>query len=114
MSMTPVYAPIGQTTALSVAGTSHSAVTIGPIPGDSMLYASFLNTGSTTVFVTIAASSAPASTVITDGNAANEIVLPPGMTQPIVYRVPPNTFSVTAIGSAAGPSLVYITPVAPV
>jgi hypothetical protein len=32
------------------------------------------------------------------------------MTIPIVLSVPANTFQVSAIGSAAGPALIYVTP----
>ena len=40
------------------------------------------------------------------------IMLPANMVMPVIYATPA-IFSVTAIGSAAGPSLVYITSVAP-
>jgi hypothetical protein len=110
MPQTNVLRKTGPTTALSVANTSHSAVAIAGV-SDQTNYAAFLNTGTTTVAVQLAQSNPPAAVLPADGASADVIVLPPSMTMPMVVAVPANGFSVTAIGSAAGPSLVYITPV---
>lgn len=100
----------GPTAALSVVATSHAAVTVSAASTDSANFAAFLNTGAATVAVNVAPTNAAAAVLPVDGTPSDVILLPPSMTQPIVYAVPPGSFSVTAIGSAAGPSLVYITP----
>ena len=53
---------------------------------------------------------AKTATLPVDGTNGS-FVLPPLMTQPMVLATPANEFQVSAIGSATGPALVYITPV---
>ncbi len=111
MSTTQVLQPAGPTYALSVGSTSHAAVTISPTVNTMSNVASFLNTGTTTVAVYVAPVGKTVSAVL-PGDGANDsvIVLPPSMQKPVQYVVPQGGFDVTAIGSAAGPSLVYIQP----
>ena len=113
MSLTTVIRLVGQTTALSVAGTAHAAVTVSAVGGSVLSnYASFLNAGTNSVAIEISpvGITAVTATVPADGTPGSYI-LPPLMTRPIVLAVPANAFQVSAIGSAAGPALVYITPV---
>jgi len=112
MSNTTVLRLAGQTTALSVAATAHAAVTVSAVGGSVLSnYASFLNVGANTVAVEISpvGVTATAATIGADG-ATGSFILPPLMTVPIVLAVPANSFQVSAIGSAAGPSLIYVTP----
>ena len=113
MSITTVLRIAGQTTALSVAGTAHAAVTVSSVGGNVLSnYASFLNVGANSVAIEISpvGITAVTATVPADGTPGSYI-LPPLMTRPIVLAVPANTFQVSAIGSASGPALIYITPV---
>lgn len=111
MAQSIVIRQIGPTTALSVTATSTAAVTIAPTSNDQGVYASFLNTGANPVAVTIAPATASASVLPVAGTPQTVIMLPANMITPLIYAVP-SIFSATAIGTAAGPSLVYITPVA--
>ena len=115
MPTTLAYKFAGKTIGLSVSNSSHTAVTIQTI--DPSANAIVICNTSTTVTVYITALSsptnaalgtAPASTVPTDGAAGSFPVLAyddtviAGMSFPI---------SVTAIGDAAGPTLITVTPV---
>ena len=111
MANTTCFRNVGPTVALSVSDTSHAAVTVAASSNDQVNFAAFLNVGVTTVAVKVAQGTAGAAVLPVDGTNGTCIVLPPLMTAPVAYAVPPCPFSVTAIGSAAGPSLVYITPV---
>lgn len=107
--------PAGKTYALSVADSAHNAVTIGADTADFVTRAAFLNTGTTVVGITLSNGddADPVTPALpTDGSASTAllIVLPASMTAPIVFDVPRCPFVVKAIGSAAGPSVVYITP----
>jgi hypothetical protein len=102
----------GRTVALSVTAAAHASVAVVANDESQPGFAAFLNTGATTVAITLApkgmAAAVPAFP--TDGSPTATIILPPGMTQPLTLPMPGASFSVAAIGSAAGPSLVYITP----
>ena len=111
MANTTCFRQLGQTVALSVGAASHAAVTVNTTSNDQANFASFLNIGANSVAVTVAPALAPATVFPVDGTPSSVIVLPALMTMPAVYAVPPAPFSVTAIGSAIGPALVYITPV---
>jgi hypothetical protein len=112
MSNTTVLRIAGRTTTLSVANTAHTAVTVSAVGGNVLSnYASFLNVGATNVAVEISpvGITAVTASIGADG-ATGSFILPPLMTVPIVLAVPANTFQVSAIGSATGPSLIYVTP----
>ena len=109
--------PVGKTHAFSVANTSHTAVTVGAEVSDYCNKAAFLNTGTTVIACRLknmqpgSSDGAPAAIFPADGTPAEaNIVLPALMTQPIVFAVPECPFSITAIGSAAGPGIIYVTP----
>lgn len=123
MALSVVYKPIGPSVALSVTASAHAAVAVTAAPNETGGFAEFMNPSSTqTVFVSwgqlsaTGAAQAPSPTPVfpVDGtpSVATGLVLPPLMTQPIVAPVPFSNggFSVTAIGSAAGPTIIYVTP----
>lgn len=105
---------LGKTVALSVDGSSHAAVTVGADIQDNVSKAAFYNSGATVVAVRMSGGdiTCPAATFPTDGtpSAVNELILPATMREPIVFDTPKTPFSLTAIGSAAGPSIIYVTP----
>lgn len=104
---------IGKIHALSVANTSHTSVQVSAYNGNVGNAAMFLNTGTTVVTVTLSKeSTAPATVLPVDGTPATAtLVLPASMIAPILWATPQTPFTVTAIGSAAGPGIVYVTPV---
>lgn len=111
MASTVVIRNTGQTVALSVTAASTAAVTIADANAEIQSFASFLNTGAAAVAINIAAAGTAAAAVLpVAGTPQTVIMLPPLMIAPVIYSVPAS-FSCTAIGTAAGPSLVYITPV---
>ena len=124
MASTIAFAVAGPTAALSVANTQHAAVAVLSTGPDQTNYASFINTGATVVCVVMAqlpatgTAATPTLVFPVDGTATvpNSFILPASMTVPMVVRVPTGFggFSVSAIGSAAGPSIIYVTPVTPV
>lgn len=104
---------LGKTHALSVSNSSHSSVTIGSDVNEQCNTVALVNGGATTVSLTFSAeASAPATVLPADGSPTLvTVTIPPNMITPWVWNVPRMPCSVTAIGSAAGPSIVYITPV---
>ena len=97
--------------ALSVTASSTSATLINDNTNDQINYASFLNTGSAVVAIKWGDANVGAAVLPVSGTNG-DFLLPAGMTSPVVLAVPTTPFYVRAIGSAAGPSLVYITPAA--
>lgn len=120
MSQTIVTRPIGPTFALSVGAAQHAPVAIPPVQGETSNYAEFTNIGSTDVCVVVtpfsAVPSSPTLVFPLDGvpTVPSSFLLPHGMTQPRVVAVPANGFCVSAIGSASGPSIFYLTQVSSV
>ena len=118
MTTTVATRVLGPTYALSVGVAQHAAVGIAPVQGDICNFAEFTNPGTTDVCVLTGPwSAAPATASLVfpvDGapTIPNSFMLPHGMTFSVVKAVPSSGFSVSAIGSAAGPSIIYITPVA--
>jgi hypothetical protein len=114
MAITTVLRPIGPTTAVSVTASSTSSVTVTATSNDVAVFAAFLNTGSVPVAVQLAPGSltAPAAVLPVAGTPSTAFLFPANMIEPIVLATPSPTFSFTAIGTAAGPSLLYVTPVA--
>ena len=111
MAGTSVIRTAGQTVALSVTASSTSATLIDDSTNDQVNYASFLNTGSVVVAVKWGDANVGAAVLPVSGTNG-DFVLPAGMTSPIVLAVPTTPFYVRMIGASAGPSLVYVTPVA--
>lgn len=117
MANSNVTRPAGQTYALSIAATQHAAVGVNLVGNDQNNYAEFLNTGATDVCMVVApyaaTPSTPALAFPVDGTPTvpTSFMLPHGMTEPRKVQVPADGFCVSGIGSAAGPSIVYVTPV---
>lgn len=117
MTTTVVTRVTGPTFALSVAATQHAAVGVPATQNDGNNYAEFTNIGATDICVVLAPFAAtPATPVLVfpvDGTPTvpNSFILPHAMNDPIVKVVPANGFCVSAIGSGAGPSIFYVTPV---
>lgn len=111
MSISNVIRPVGQTIGLSVGATATTATLVNDATNDQVNYVALLNTGSTNVAVTFGQTSSLADPVLPSGATLGDFVLPPLMTQPIIVACPTVPFYLKAIGSGAGPSLVYITPV---
>lgn len=111
MSNTTVLRPVGVTVAISVTGTSTIAIPIVASTNDQVNYASFINTGSTYVAVSIGDANVGAAVLPVSGSTTGNFVLPASMTVPIVLAVPASPYYVRMIGSASGPSIVYVTPV---
>ena len=109
MANTIVLRNVGVTTAISVGATSTAATAITASTNDQVNYASFLNTGSTNVAVSIGDANVAAAVLPVSGSTTGNFVLPASMTQPIVLAVPASPFYVRMIGSATGPSIVYVT-----
>lgn len=117
---TNVIKPAGPTYALSVTATQHAAVAITASTADAD-GAAFINTGTTVICVAVyplsstGAAQAPALVFPVDGTPTVPVsfILPAGMIEPKFVAVPMgnNGFSVTAIGSGAGPSIVYVNPI---
>lgn len=113
MATTIAYRPCGPTTGLSVTASSHAAVQITPTDA-SASYLMFVNTSNTVdVFVNIGASTTAVTAATVPGDGTTGSLPVPNLGGPIVY---PATFTngsvaVTAIGAAAGPTLITVTPV---
>jgi len=111
MANTTVLRVVGKTTAISVTASSTSATSIDDQVNDQVNYASFLNTGSVAVAVKLGDANVGAAVLPVSGTPG-DYLLPAAMTFPIVLACPTVPFYVRMIGAAAGPSLVYVTPVA--
>lgn len=112
MANTSVIRLAGQTYALSVTASSHASITIDDNTNDQVNFAAFLNPSSVSVAVKFSSvNPCPAAVFPADGTNG-DFVLPPLMEYPIVMAVPTTPFYMTAIGAAAGPSVIYVTPAA--
>ena len=116
---TEAYRVAGPTYALSVAATQHADVNVVPKLAETCNYALFWNTGTTAVCVVTSnfGIATPAVVFPVDGTPTipTSFVLPPSMPLPVAFSVlcyGTSGFNVSAIGSAAGPTIVYVTPLA--
>ena len=109
MANTSVLRPAGVTNAVSVGATSTAAVMIDDNTNDQVNYTSFMNTGSTLVAVKMGDANVGAAVFPVSGSTTGDFVLPANMTAPLVLACPTTPFYVRMIGSAAGPSIVYVT-----
>ena len=110
MSNTTVLRPVGVTTAISVTASSTAATQIKASTNDQVNYASFINTGATYVAVNLGNANVGVAVLPVSASTTGNFVLPASMTVPIVLAVPASPYYVRMIGSAAGPSIVYVTP----
>lgn len=102
------FCPDGNTVALSVVASSHSAVTITSTSGGAPNLFIQNPSANPVAFNIVGTGTAAAAAFPTDGSPANGIVIPAGQSK-VLGPFGPNP-SVTAIALVAGPSLVYITP----
>jgi hypothetical protein len=113
MALTHVYRPAGPTVALSVGIAAHGAVALTRTVNEVVTWAALLNTGAVAVAVKLSViGTAPVLPV--DGTPG-DFLLPPLMTEPLLLPMPSDAqgsaCQINAIGAAAGPSLVYVTPI---
>ena len=107
----PYFRPIGVTTAVSVGATATSEVQINNASNDQNNTVALLNTGATSVAVKFGPTGVAAPVLPVSGSTTGDFVLPPSMLVPLVFAVPTTPTYVRMIGSGAGPSIVYVTPV---
>ena len=110
MAGTVNYRPAGPTVALSVTATLHTAVPITFFTTDIANYVLMFNSGTTAVAVQFSQTGV-AATLPVDGTPGS-FTLPPAA-NPYVIPLPNGVTGppqVTAIGSGAGPSIIYVTP----
>ena len=111
MAITNVLRPIGPTTAVTVSGTSSTAVTISASGNNQMDYCAFLNTAATPVtiniFPVVGGVGTAGAAVVPSGTPTNTVVLGVAMQMPMVIAVPP-VFSITTIGTSG---TLFVTPV---
>ena len=110
-TVTNYIRPIGVTTAVSVGATATSEVAVNNNTNDQNNCVAFLNTGSTQVAVKFGPTGLAAPTLPVSGSTTGDFVLPASMTVPLIFAVPTTPTYVRMIGSGAGPSIVYVTPV---
>jgi len=110
MANTSVLRLAGKTTAISVTASSTTATIIDDQVNDQVNFASFINTGSVAVAVKLGDANVGAAVLPVSGTPG-DFLLPASMSSPIVLACPTVPFYVRMIGAAAGPSLVYVTPV---
>jgi len=110
MANTSVLRLAGKTTAVSVTASSTTALSVDDQTNDQVNFAAFLNTGAVAVAVKMGDANVGAA-VLPVAGTPGDFLLPAGMTSPIVLACPTVPFYVRMIGAAAGPSLVYVTPV---
>jgi hypothetical protein len=110
MANTSVLRLAGKTTAISVTASSTSATSVEDQTNDQVNFAAFLNTGSVSVAVKLGDANVGAAVLPVSGTPG-DFLLPASMSSPIVLACPTVPFYVRMIGAAAGPSLVYVTPV---
>jgi len=110
MANTSVLRLAGKTVAISVTASSTSATIIDDYTNDQTNFAAFLNTGSVAVAVKLGDANVGAAVLPVSGTPG-DFLLPASMSSPIVLACPTVPFYVRMIGAAAGPSLVYVTPV---
>ena len=108
MANTSVFRIAGPTTAIAVTTSSSTAVTITPKGNDQINYCGFLNTSTNVIAVNIAPTSAGAAVLPSAGSTSTSFVLGVSMSTPMVVAVPPDSFSVTTIGSTT--STLYVMP----
>lgn len=107
-----VYRVAGPTQALSVINVSQASITVTYVEPSN--YSSFINIGGAPVLVSVTPlnqSPNPIFPTVSSGPVSG-ILLPPLMTEPMMFAVP-NPFNAAAISNSATASLVYVTPMVP-
>lgn len=110
--MSTPFRIVGPTVAVSAGATATSEALVNNNPNIQCNYVSLINTGSTSVAVKFGPTGVGAPVLPVSGSTTGDFVLPPLMTDAILFGIPTTPTYVRMIGSAAGPSIVYITPIA--
>lgn len=111
MAGSTVQRNAGQTVALSVTSTAHSAVLIDDNTNDQVNYTSFLNTGASPIAVKWGTADPGAPVFPTDGTNG-DFVLPSGMTSPLILATPTTPYYLTAKSNSGTAGILYVTPAA--
>jgi len=111
--MLPNFRPNGPTYRITVPASASTPLAITPNTNVEGNYVGLINTGTASVVVTLGTTAAATATpaVPTTGNSTPGIILPPGMSYPMVVPAPRNTFYVSIIGTAANGEC-FVTPLA--
>jgi hypothetical protein len=110
--MSTPFRVVGPTVAVSAGATATSEALVNNNPNIQCNYVSLINVGATSVAVRFGPTGVDAPVLPVSGSTTGNFVLPPLMTDAILFAVPTTPTYVRMIGSAAGPSIVYVTPVA--
>ena len=111
MAGSTVQRNAGQTVALSVTSTTHSAVLIDDNTNDQINYTSFLNTGASPIAVKWGTADPGAPVFPTDGTNG-DFVLPSGMTSPLILATPTTPYYLPAKSNSGTAGILYVTPAA--
>jgi hypothetical protein len=111
MASSTVQRNAGQTVALSVTSTAHSAVLIDDNTNDQINYTSFLNTGASPIAVKWGPTDPGAPVFPVDGTNG-DFVLPASMTNPLILATPTTPYYLTAKSNSATAGILYVTPAA--
>lgn len=111
MAGSTVQRNAGQTVALSVTSTAHSAVLIDDNTNDQINYTSFLNLGASPIAVKWGTADPGAPVFPTDGTNG-DFVLPPNMTSAMIIATPTTPYYLTAKSNSATAGILYVTPAA--
>lgn len=110
--MSTPFRVVGPTVAVSAGATATTAALVNNSPNIQCNYVSLINTGTTSVAVKFGPSNMADPVLPVSGTNTGEFVLPPSMNDVIMFGVPTTPTYVKMIGSASGPSIVYVTPIA--
>ncbi len=111
--LSPIITPAGPVQALSVNASAHAAVALTVWPGASPNFVLLQNSGTIPVAVRLSPTGVAPPAFPVDGTPADGVVVLLGgqtLTVPMPKGIT-NEARITAIGSAAGPAIVYATPV---
>ncbi|HMN81679.1 MAG TPA: hypothetical protein PKA20_17400 [Burkholderiaceae bacterium] len=111
--LSPIVSPAGPVQALSVVNTAHAAVLLAVWPGHSPNFVLLQNSGTIPVAVRLSQTGvAPPAFPVDPTPADGVVVLLAGQTLSVpMPKGAGGETRITAIGSAAGPAILYATPV---
>jgi hypothetical protein len=110
--MSTPFRVVGKTTAVSAGASATSEALVNNDPNIQCNFVSLINTGATSVAVKFGPTGVGAPVLPVSGSTTGDFVLPPSMNDAILFGIPTTPTYVRMIGSAAGPSIVYVTPIA--
>ena len=110
--MSTPFRAVGQTVAVSVTASATSEALVNNTPNIQCNFVSLINTGATSVAVKFGPTGVGAPVLPVSGSTTGDFVLPPNMNDAIMFGIPTTPTYVRMIGSGAGPSIVYVTPIA--